>query len=269
MTTADRQDLQDFLKIYERIRTAEGWGGDDLNLPFHPLRHKSIWTIRQRTFLRFREFVFETWPEASRRGRVAIDAGAGNCWLTQHLKTWEFDAIACDISVSPNDGLLARRIDEGSENSFQRIQADMKALPFDAAAVDLIVANASCHYVPDLTALLAEFRRVLTTEGRIAILDSPFYSDPADGERMLAERVDDYRRQFDAPEDLLRRVSYLTYERLQYAAQCAGLACTIERVSPGPRRTYERIRSRILGRRIADFPMAILSPIPLHFAHRP
>jgi SAM-dependent methyltransferase len=268
MKTEDAQGLQKFLEVYERIRAAEQWGGDDLDLPFHPLRHREIWAIRRRTFSRFREFVRKTWP-GSRRGRIAIDAGAGNCWLTQYLQTWGFEAIACDISVSHNDGLLARLIDSQSPDFFSRIQANMETLPFAGATVDLIVANASCHYVHDLTALLSEFRRVLAPHGRIVILDSPFYSNPADGDRMLSERVVEYRKQFEAPEGLVRQVSYLTYERLKHAAYNADLACTIDRIWPGPRRTYEKIRGRILGRRIAEFPMAILSPIPLHFAHRP
>src|SRR5262245_43611733 len=71
-----------FLEIYERVREAEQWGGDDLDLPFHAKRHRDIWNIRKRTFRAFQSSVKDI-P----RG-LAVDVGAGNCWLTRYLDRW-------------------------------------------------------------------------------------------------------------------------------------------------------------------------------------
>ena len=77
------------------------WGEDDLDLPFNPRRHHDIWTIRQRTFRKFESIVARI-P----RG-IALDVGAGNCWMTRYLDRWGFGAIAADFNDSPADGLRA------------------------------------------------------------------------------------------------------------------------------------------------------------------
>src|SRR5438876_10971958 len=53
MTDKQLAEVQPFIEAYEHVRSDEGWGGDDLDLPFHPLRHREIWGIRRRTFLAF------------------------------------------------------------------------------------------------------------------------------------------------------------------------------------------------------------------------
>src|SRR2546425_11144189 len=122
MTESD--DVRAFLEAYEKVRRDEGWGGDDLDLPFYPKRHHEIWNIRQRTFL-----AFEALAKKAPRG-VALDIGAGNCWMTRYLSEWGFDAIAIDINTSDADGLGAGQkfLDEGSR--FVRVRAGMERLPF-------------------------------------------------------------------------------------------------------------------------------------------
>src|SRR5437867_1181247 len=100
----EQQDREAFLEVYEKIRFAEGWGGEDLDLPFHPMRHKDVWAIRRRSFKKFQAFVLAMWPETARRGKIAVDAGAGNCWLTRYLSAWGFTAAAIDISIGRVDG---------------------------------------------------------------------------------------------------------------------------------------------------------------------
>src|SRR5437762_13081133 len=102
-----------FLEAYEQVRSAEGWGGDDLDLPFRPKRHRDIWAIRRRTFVAFQTLVMDV-----QRG-PALDVGAGNCWMTRYLGQWGFDAIAIDINESSMDGLRAAQkfIAEGAEST--------------------------------------------------------------------------------------------------------------------------------------------------------
>src|SRR5207244_2893178 len=73
MTDEDAAAVQPFLDAYSQVRQDEGWGGDDLDLPFHPKRHREIWEIRQRTFR-----IFESLATKVERG-LALDVGAGNC----------------------------------------------------------------------------------------------------------------------------------------------------------------------------------------------
>src|SRR5215510_1956630 len=79
LTEDEAVGMQPFLEAYERVRRAEKWGGDDLDLPFNPKRHRDIWNIRRRTFR-----TFEAIAKSIDRG-PALDIGAGNCWLSRYL----------------------------------------------------------------------------------------------------------------------------------------------------------------------------------------
>src|SRR5439155_25926679 len=140
MTEEETAAAQPFIKAYDQVRQDEKWGEDDLDLPFHPRRHRDIWAIRQRTFLKF-----QTIAGAVPRG-VALDIGAGNCWLTRYLDRWGFDAIALDFNDSPVDGLRAGQnfLDAGAR--FLRVRAGMERLPFLSDRIRLVAANASFHY---------------------------------------------------------------------------------------------------------------------------
>jgi SAM-dependent methyltransferase len=252
MTDEQRATVQPFIEAYDRVRTDEKWGEDDLDLPFHPRRHKEIWAIRQRTFRKFQALVAPT-P----RG-VALDIGAGNCWLTRYLDQWGFDAIALDFNDSPIDGLRAGQkfIDAGAR--FLRVRAGMERLPFLSDRIRLIAANASFHYASDFRAALSEFERVLIPGGMIVIIDTPFYENAADGERMVAERVVHFRQKYGIDETLASRAQYLTFRGFEELAQSMNLKWRVHRVWPGLARKYEEIRGILSGRRVAQFPVVVI-----------
>ena len=252
MTEYETAAVQLFLDVYEQVRSDEAWGGDDLDLPFHPKRHRAIWNIRQRTFR-----AFESAVRNIPRG-VALDVGAGNCWMTRYLDQWGFDSFAVDINTSGVDGLCAGQkfIDAGAV--FIRVRAGMERLPFASGRIRLLATNASFHYAGDFRAALSEFERVLTPGGIIAIIDTPFYENSADGERMLAERVVEFRQKYGMPESLARQSGYMTYRSIQELAQALALKVTIEPVWPGFGRLYEQWHARVSGRRIAKFPLVLL-----------
>jgi len=255
MTEEESAAAQPFLDAYEQVRRNEQWGGDDLDLPFGPLRHRDIWAIRQRTFRKFESIAAGL---ASLQRGIALDIGAGNCWMTRYLDRWGFDAVAVDINISEIDGLQAGQkfIDEGA--AFLRIRSEMERLPFASERIRLLAANASFHYAKDFRAALSEFERVLTPGGMIAIVDSPFYETAADGERMVAERVVEFRRKYGMPEAFARRSRYLTFEGLDEMLRSLKLLSRVYPVWPGMRRSFEQIRSRLAGRRIAQFPVVVI-----------
>ena len=252
LTGEESRAIQPFVELYDRVRLDEGWGGDDLDLPFHPHRHREIWAIRRRTFQRFESIL------AERERGIALDLGAGNCWMTRYLDRWGFDALAVDINISKVDGLKAGQkfIDSGAK--FLRVRAGMERLPFAANRIRLIAANASFHYASDFRATLSEFSRVLTPGGIAAIIDSPFYQNAVDGERMMAERVVEFQRKYGMPEALAHRSRYLTFNDFAAVASSLNLAWRIHRVWPGFRRSYERIRAAFAGIHIAEFPLVVI-----------
>lgn len=251
MTEDQERALQPFLDAYEKVRADERWGEDDLDLPFHPKRHRNIWEIRQRTFRSFQAI-------ASRGERgMAADVGAGNCWLTRYLDSWGFDAIAVDVNTSKTDGLAAgqKYIDEGAR--FLRVRSPMDRLPFASGRIRLVAVSAAFHYAADFRAALGEFKRVVPPGGMIVIMDTPVYENPAEGERMIAERVADFHHKYGIAEALSRQSRYLTFRMIAEMAAQQNLKVRIERVFPGWRRKYEEFHATLAGRHIAQFPLIV------------
>jgi len=252
MTDEERAVVQPFIEAYDQVRADEKWGEDDLDLPFHPRAHHEIWAIRQRTFRKF-----QTIAAAMPRG-IALDVGAGNCWLTRYLDRWGFDAIALDFNDSTIDGLRAGQkfIDAGAR--FLRVRAGMERLPFLSDRIRLIAANASFHYASDFRAALSDFERVLIPGGKIVIIDTPFYENAADGERMVAERVVHFRQKYGIDEKLASRARYLTFQGFEELARATNLKWQLHRVWPGLARKSEEIRGILSGRRVAQFPVVVI-----------
>src|SRR5262249_9740567 len=150
---------------------------------------------------------FESFATSLQRG-PALDVGAGNCWMTRYLSRWGFDPLATDINTSAEDGLGAgeKFIRDGAV--FVRLRAAMERLPIVSGRIRLLAANASFHYARDFRAALSEFARVLAPGGLIAIIDSPFYDDPVDGDRMIDERVTAFRSTYGIADALARRARY-------------------------------------------------------------
>lgn len=178
--------------------------------------------------------------------------------MTRYLDRWGFDAIAVDVNTSETDGLRAGQkfIDEGAV--FLRVRAAMERLPIASGMISLVATNASFHYSTEFHDALWEFERVLIPGGMIAIIDTPFYENETDGERMMAERAAGFRRKYGIAEILSRPMRYLTFEHIAKLAGEVNLQCHVRPVWPGWRRKAAEVRGKLLGRRIAQFPLLVL-----------
>ena len=126
----------------------------------------------------------------------------------------------------------------------------MERLPFAPGRIRLIATNASFHYAGDFRAALLELERVLTPGGMIAIIDTPFYIDAADGERMMAERVVEFRQKHGIPESLARRSSYLTFKNLEELAASVKIRYACIRYGGPADRAVSAGRDRRVLRRV-------------------
>ncbi len=185
----------------------------------------------------------------------------GNCWLTRYLDRWDFKAIAVDIHTSAVDGLQAGRQYLAGGAAFSRVRAEMEWLPFASGTITLLATNAAFHYATDFRSTLSEFERVLTPGGKIVIVDTPFYEQAADGERMMAERVVEFRRKYGMAEALARRSKYLTFGDFGALLQSMNLKWRMHRVWPGFRRRLDAFRARLKGRRLAEFPVVVIEKV--------
>lgn len=229
-----------YLNAYARLRESEGRGagGEDelLALPYltaGPLARQ--WSVRSRTFNRFRAVVLH--PLAKQRGRPLrlLDLGAGNGWLSYRVNREGHWAAALDLRGDNVDGLgAARPYRRHMASLFPRVAASFETLPFQGGRFDIVLFNASIHYAESLQSTLAEAARVAAPGGCVAILDTPFYARSETGEAMVTEkRRDTVARYPELAEDLLavRSIEYLTRDRLSEAARPAGLTFRRSRVA--------------------------------------
>lgn len=157
---------------------AQGWGAPDptyyLNLPWMDVsgHHSEVWQRRAESLKALAQ-ALRTRP----RG-LALDLGAGTCWLTRHLTEWGFKTpLAIDLNDDPRDGLGAGAIYlKRLRLRFQRAQARLEELPLRDGQAALVVLSAVLHLVPDRERVLAEAARLLAPGGLLVVNDSPTVS---------------------------------------------------------------------------------------------
>jgi len=117
-----------------------------------------------KVFLRRRMEVVSRFmaPDAS---AVALDAGCGSGELATILATYYKSVVGVDYSQIMID--LARKNSPPDNVEYQ--QADCAHLPLAADSVDYVFALGLLDYLPDLNAVLAEFRRVAKKHARMVL----------------------------------------------------------------------------------------------------
>jgi SAM-dependent methyltransferase len=221
-----------FIEAYGQHRTEEGYEGlSDAELLALPYLQTgalaAIWQIRARTFRRFEREIVNPRADALNRRLTVLDVGAGNGWLSYRLSLLGHSCTALDLRASGGDSLrTAARYANHLPTMFGRSAGDFSSLPFADRQFDIVAFNASLHYALDLATVLSEGQRVLHPNGRIAILDSPFYASSAHGEAMVAEKRRNAGRMFGDRSDVLLGlpfIEYLTDDRLRSASTERGL----------------------------------------------
>jgi SAM-dependent methyltransferase len=287
--------IAQFRREYRIVRRAEGWGSWDAAyyraLPYQDLtrRFVGIWRIRARSFDAFVAKVLEPlerWPrdadarrvESSmdsggrddgwvRRARASpargvgagsrhlqiLDLGAGSGWLAHRLALRGHVVTALDILDDPLDGLGAAR---HFASAFSAVLAEFDHLPLPATCVDLVIFNASLHYSTNYACTLRESLRVLRPRGTLVILDSPMYSDPTSGTRMVLEREARFFATYGFMSNALPSEHFLTPARLDDLAGELGIDWQVHRPGLDWRsavsRTFGGLRAR---REPAQFPV--------------
>ncbi len=229
----------DYRKAYADLRAREGRGrGGEAELralPYvsaGPLAKQ--WSVRARTFDAFVDRVIIPLEHERARPLRILDLGAGNGWLSARMTSRGHSAVALDIRTDAVDGLGAGApYAQILRRMFARVAASFEALPLRGGAFDVVVFDASLHYASALDVVLTEAVRVLSSDGRLAILDSPFYGRAEAGEAMAREKRESTRRDYpDLADALLARpaIEYLTRDRLAAAARPLGLSFVRHRV---------------------------------------
>lgn len=250
-----RREILPFLELYQRVRRDEGWRAEPALPevpPDHP--HHAIWAQRARRFRLGLELVTPLLGHGPWR---AIEVGAGCAWASARLAERGHQVVAVDINLDAEDGLgAASRL--WPSRVLARAEAEMDALPLAPGLFDLVLAAGSLHYPARLLRTLVELRRVTRKGGALLALDSPVYRRRADGEAMVARRMEEQARRYGLAVPRESQSGYLVLGELPELFRSAGWALEL-RGWPGPPR--ERARDLLerlhWGRRTARFPILL------------
>jgi len=265
-----------FLRDYTAIRTAEGYGYDELarlqRLPDVDPADPLAWQWRMRAISYAYLHRHALAPTEQRSGihedtrrhtktsqsfvalrgpswitplRV-LDLGAGVGWLSNRLAGLGHHPCAIDLNLDPRDGLGAAQHYGGD---WPCVQAEFDRLPLAESQAELVIFNASLHYSTDYRATLAEALRVLRPNGRIVVLDSPIYRYDASGRQMIAERQAAFARDHGTRSDALPNIGYLTWGMLRELGHELGLRWQIIRPWYGWRWALRPWRARLARKR--------------------
>jgi SAM-dependent methyltransferase len=222
--------LSQFVREYRIVRRAEGWGSPNADyyraLPYTDLtgRFREIWRIRARSYDTFLVHVLQPIEQSSPGCSLdLLDLGAGNGWLSHRLAQRGHRILAVDLLDDPLDGLRALRQYDAHTRALLPVMAEFDHLPLPERRLDMAIFNASLHYSTDYRRTLDESLRVLKPRGTLVILDSPMYSDPTSGARMVREREARFASTYGFASNALPSEHFLTPARLNQLGAELGL----------------------------------------------
>jgi SAM-dependent methyltransferase len=248
--------LAQFVREYTTVRHAEGWGSRDAAyyraLPYRDLsgRHSDVWRIRARSYATFLANVLKPLEQHTLE---ILDLGAGNGWLAYRLAQRGHSVIGIDVLDDALDGLRATR---QYAPDVRAVLAEFDRLPIPDGSADLAIFNAALHYSTDYRRTLAEVLRVLRPRGTLVILDSPMYSDPTSGLRMVQERETRFMASYGFASNALPCEHFLTPSRLHELGDALGLTWQMYQPRLDARTTVARMIGGLRARREpARFPV--------------
>jgi SAM-dependent methyltransferase len=219
--------FRSFIEQYEAVRQAEGWGTESAAyyraLPFEDLsgRFPDIWRMRSLAFQLLVDRVTEPAAVEKQRPLKIVDVGAGNGWLAYRLAQRGHHVAAVDLQTNRADGLGAHGFYDAA---FTPIQAEFQRLPLTDDQADLVIFAATLHYATSAREALREAIRVLRPDGRLVVMESPTYHDPASGEQMVREREERFEQTLGIRGDTLERANYLTFDGIEILGRELGLS---------------------------------------------
>jgi SAM-dependent methyltransferase len=252
LSAEQERRFQEFVDRYETVRSAEGRRVQDAErlraLPFAaPSRERAHeWSIRSRSFKALLRRVVVPLERTLPVPLRILDLGSGLGWLAYRLALRGHEVAAVELVVNDFDGLGVHR---HYDRVFVSVQAAFDRLPFGDRTVDLAVYNAAFHYAGDYPTALEEALRVLAPGGKLVVMDTPIYRDPASGRAMVREREQAFEREYGLRASAIRNEGFLTYSALEALGHRFALSWELVEPWYGVRWWLKPPIARLLGRR--------------------
>ena len=159
-----------FSDSYIEVRDIEGRVYSDeivSILPYLSKKHKQYneWKLRQKSTNRFLDYLKDA------ENKTLLEVGCGNGWFTARCSTKVKRAIGVDVNFPELE--QAARVFKNENLKFTYWDVFTET-PFNQK-FDIIVLNACVQYFPGFERLKSRLLDLITSDGEIHIIDSPFY----------------------------------------------------------------------------------------------
>lgn len=215
-----RAEIHAFLTQYRFVRGREGYRSltseDYRSLPDIRTDHPQaeVWRVRRQSYERLLSIL-------DGQSFSILDLGAGNGWLSHRLARLGHYLLAVDWLEDEQDGLGAYR---NYDVNYTSVQADFIALPLSGHQFDIVIFNASLHYSLNMEETLHKVRKMLRSEGRIFVIDSPTFSSDQSGQVMVREHIDHLRQSHGLHEIIQPGAGYLTVNKMMEFGKTLNIA---------------------------------------------
>lgn len=155
----------------------------------HP--HYAEWQLRKKSSQRFFSYL-----KRKNKGLAILEIGCGNGWFSHLMSTVEKTQVTgLDVTIVELE--QAAKVFDKENLSF--VYADLfEKTPLNDKKFDVIVFNSSLQYFENLKKLFKIVYNLLSENGEIHIIDSPFYED-SEIEK-AKERTQNYYKNLGFPE---------------------------------------------------------------------
>jgi ubiquinone/menaquinone biosynthesis C-methylase UbiE len=203
------QKHRSFEESYIRLREKENrLHADDIvrKLPNVDPTHPNAleWQMRKSALQKLLRYLEKS------NARAVLELGCGNGWLSYNLTSC-LDVEVCAVDVNEVEVLQGART-FGEQERLNFVYCDILSTPFQLAKFDAIVLAASVQYFSDLKLLFDTLMNLLNVQGKIYIIDSPFYDSKKEAE-LARERSLNHFRLLETP-DMAEKYFHHTYNDL-------------------------------------------------------
>ena len=229
-----------FLRPYRQLRSDEGWRrspecGSTTEGHGHagrPARAGEVERIRAASLEVLLNSVLDPQRSAAASKRLRIvDLGAGHGPVAGRLSQVD-EVAAVDLSADAVDGLGCIDSPPGS-GSLVRLESSFDRVPLAGHEADVVLYAGSFHYTTDPRRTLREALRLLRPGGVLVVMDSPVYRFSRSGERMLAERSEEWRSRYGGELETPEGIGFVSRRQLRRWGRELGLVWRVRSLPLG------------------------------------
>jgi len=188
-------DEEKFEQLYVALRDQEGRLYSDKQLAALPdidggHRYAKEWKMRKRSAKRLVDFL-----KKQERPLTVLEVGCGNGWLSNMMARVPKIKVT---GIDPNKVEIEQATRVFKKRNLKFIHGAFGKDAFGSQKFDMIVFAASIQYFPSLDEVLKDAFALLESDGRIHVLDTPFYHTGE--QKVAAERSLEYFTQLGYPQ---------------------------------------------------------------------